>query len=200
MLSKGFSLAMENLRREVVLLERIFTVSQIRAGTITAREDKINCNEVVSKALTDFRHIADKKGVQVIVNVPQTPIEITSDLAKVNEIIGNIFENSAKYTNQGSITISSEDQGDKVKFTVVDTGIGIPKDEIPKLGLHEYYKVNTYLQSSMKNNTTLPLTRPDGTGMGMFVIRNLVKLINAELVIESEVGKGTKMEVLFSKN
>lgn len=191
--------ALENLRREVVLLERIFTVSQIRAGTITARQDKVNCNEVVTKALTDFRHIADKKGVQVIVNVPQTPIEITSDLAKVNEIIGNIFENSAKYTNQGSITISLEDQGDKVKFTIVDTGIGIPKDEIPKLGLHEYYKVNTYLPSSMKSNTAMPLTRPDGTGMGMFVIKNLAKLINAELVIESEVGKGTKMEVILGK-
>lgn len=191
--------ALENLRREVVLLERIFTVSQIRAGTITAREDKVNCNEVVAKALTDFRHIADKKGVQVIVNVPQTPIEITSDLAKVNEIIGNIFENSAKYTNQGSITISLEDQGDKVKFTVVDTGIGIPKDEIPKLGLHEYYKVNTYLPSSMKNNTALPLTRPDGTGMGMFVIKNLAKLIGAELFIESEMGKGTTVSIVFKK-
>jgi signal transduction histidine kinase len=196
--NKGFSLVMENLRREIVLLERIFTVSQIRAGTITTRREKVNCNEVVAKALTDFRHIADKKGVQVIVNLPQTPIEITSDLAKVNEIIGNIFENSAKYTNQGSITISLEDLGDKVKFTVVDTGIGIPKEEIPKLGQQEYYKINTYLQSSLKN-TSMPLTRPDGTGLGMFVIRNLTKLLNAELVIESEEGKGTKVEVIFGK-
>lgn len=196
---KGFSLAMENLRREVVLLERIFTVSQIRSGTINIRTDKVNCNKVIEKILTDFRHIADKKGVQVVVNLPQAEIEINSDLAKVTEIIGNIFENSAKYTNTGTITISLDDLGDKVKFSVVDTGIGIPKEEIPKLGQQEYYKINTYLQSSLKN-TSMPLTRPDGTGMGMFVIRNLIKLLNAELVIESEEGKGTKMEVIFPKN
>lgn len=135
----------------------------------------------------------------MVVNLPQAEIEINSDSAKVTEIIGNIFENSAKYTNTGTITISLEDLGDKVKFSVVDTGIGIPKEEIPKLGQQEYYKINTYLQSSLKN-TSMPLTRPDGTGMGMFVIRNLIKLLNAELVIESEEGKGTKMEVIFPKN
>lgn len=182
---------MENLRREVVLLERIFTVSQIRSGTITARIEAVDCNKVIEKVITDFRHIADKKVVQVVVNLPLIPIEMSSDLAKVTEIIGNVFENSAKYTNQGSITISLQDIRDKVKFSVADTGVGIPKDEIPKLGQQEYYKVNTYLKSSLKN-PTMPLTRPDGTGVGMFVIRNLVKLLNAELFIDSELGKGTK--------
>lgn len=190
--------ALENLRREVVLLERIFTVSQIRASTITARSEDVNCKEIIEKAVGEFRHIADKKNVQIILNFPETPIIIKSDQSKVLEIIGNIFENSTKYTDTGSITVSLEDLGDKVKFSIADTGIGIPKDEIPKLGQQEYYKVNTYLQSSLKD-PKMVLTRPDGTGLGMFVIRNLVKLLKAELVIESEVGKGTTTIVAFTK-
>lgn len=197
--NKYFDSAMEGMRREVVLLERILTVSQIRAGTINAIVEDVNCNEVISKAVTLFGHLAEHKGVKVIVNVPQTPIIIKSDNSKVSEIVGNLFENAAKYTNTGSVTISLEDQGEKVKFTVIDTGIGIPKEEIPKLGQQEYYKVNTYLKSSLGDSKSMPLMRPDGTGMGMFVVRNLAKLLDAELIIDSEVGKGTVASISFHK-
>jgi signal transduction histidine kinase len=193
--------ALENLRREVVLLERIFTVSQIRAGTITAKKEEVNCNEVVDKAVKAFRHLADSKNIETIIKLPEIPILISSDKAKVEEIVENIYENATKYTNEGKIMIALEDLGDKVKFTISDTGIGIPKDEIPKLGEQEYYKVDTYLKSVATEGVTskMPLMRPDGTGMGMFVIRNLCKLLGAELFIQSEEDKGSVFSVVFKK-
>lgn len=196
---RNFNVAMENLRREVVLLERIFTVSQIRAGTINIISENVNCNDIISKCLDDFRHIAENKGVKIIVDMPTEEIIIKSDHAKLYEVISNIFENSAKYTNSGTINFTLKDLGDKVQFEVVDTGIGIPAEEIPKLGDKEYYKVNTYLKSSL-NNPAMPLTRPDGTGLGMFVIKNLTKLLMAQLFIESEVNKGTKFTFHIPKS
>lgn len=196
---RNFNVAMENLRREVVLLERIFTVSQIRAGTITIRSENVNCNEIITKSIEAFGHIAENKGVKVIADIPTENIFIKSDQAKLYEIVGNIFENSAKYTEKGTINISLKDLGDKVKFEIIDTGIGIPKEEIPKLGEQEYYKVNTYLKSSI-DNPAMPLTRPDGTGLGMFVIKNLSKLLKGELTILSEVNKGTQINIIFPKN
>lgn len=196
---KQFGIALENLRREVVLLERIFTVSQIRAGTINIMMGDVNCKDVVEKSVEAFRHLADKKNVKIEVVLPPQDTIIKSDPIRVEEIIANLFENSTKYTNQGSIKIGYEDLGDKVRFVVADTGIGIPKEEIPKLGQQEYYKVNTYLQSSLKGNDALPLMRPDGTGMGMFVIKHLITLLKGDLIIQSEVNKGSVFQVILPK-
>lgn len=196
---KQFGIALENLRREVVLLERIFTVSQIRAGTIKIMNTEVHCNEIIQKAVEQFKHIAESKGVLTEMVLPKQEIIFNSDPVRVQEIMSNLYENSAKYTKQGSIKIGYEDLGDKVRFVVADTGIGIPKDEIPKLGEEEYYKVDKYLASSTKNDDKLALTRPDGTGMGMFVIKNLVKLLKGELVIQSELDKGSVFHIILPK-
>ncbi len=197
--NKQFDIALENLRREVVLLQRIFTVSQIRAGTIKIIITDVNCNEIIQKSVEQFKHIAESKGVKTEIVLPTQEIVFKSDPVRIQEIMSNLYENSAKYTKQGSIKIGYEDLGDKVRFVVTDTGMGIPKDEISKLGEEEYYKVDKYLASSTKTDDKLPLTRPDGTGMGMFVIKNLVKLLNGEMVIQSELEKGSTFHIILPK-
>jgi len=157
----------------------------------------VSCNEAIDKAVESFAHLAEKKGVKIQVIKPQQDIIIQSDGVRVKEIVANLFENAAKYTNEGQVTIGYEDLGNKVKFFVKDTGIGIPKDEIPKLGQEEYYKVDKYLQSS--SNEKLPLTRPDGTGLGIFVIRHLVNLLKGELIVNSESGKGSQFFIILPK-
>lgn len=83
-----------------------------------------------------------------------------------------------------------------VKFSVIDTGEGIPKEDIPNLG-KKFFRSRMYLDSSSDNN--MKVVRPGGTGIGLYVVFNLVKMMSGRVEIQSEVNKGSTFSVYLPK-
>jgi signal transduction histidine kinase len=105
------------------------------------------------------------------------------DQGKVKEVLGNLIDNSLKYTRQGSITVSVQREGERVRAIVKDTGVGIPADVLPKLfqkfGRADAQKANLL-----------------GTGLGLYIARVFIEGMGGRVWAESEgAGKGARFIV-----
>ncbi|HII95249.1 MAG TPA: hypothetical protein HA367_05910, partial [Candidatus Methanofastidiosum sp.] len=112
---------------------------------------------------------------------------VYADKARTVEILNNLIDNAIKYTDKGSITIKSEYNEDFVTVSIKDTGKGIPKEEIPKLG-QKFHRVENYLES----NKRLDIVRPGGTGLGLYVTFKLVELMGGKISVKSEINVGSE--------
>ena len=114
---------------------------------------------------------------------------VVADSKKIFELIENLCSNAINYNkDNGKIAISIIEQTDGVELKVSDTGIGIEKENIPRL-CERFYRVD---KSRSK--------KTGGTGLGLAIVKHICALYNAELSIESEIGVGTTVTITFDKN
>ena len=100
----------------------------------------------------------------------------------------NLLANSVKYThNNGKIDIKAFDKGNRILIEIADNGIGIPKDELPKI-FEEFYRA-----------ANAKKTERDGTGLGLSIAKQIVERHNGRIWVESEEGKGSKFSIELPK-
>ncbi len=131
--------------------------------------------------------IAKNKGLKFICKVPSKFI-IRVDTERFRQILINLIGNALKYTDKGSITLSAKEHADKWQIDIEDTGRGIPKGELSRI-FDKFYQVEHYMDR-----------KEGGFGLGLSIVREIVKLHNGEIKVESEVGKGTRFSVFIPKN
>ena len=144
-------------------------------------------NDVVTINLMRFSSTALQFKLCVDENLPSAVI---GDDIRLKQILSNLLSNAFKYTKNGTVTFSvsvepdvAEDSGVILVFTVSDTGLGMTPEQVAKL-------FDEYSRFDMEANRTT-----EGTGLGMHITRNLVRMMNGEVSVESEVGKGTDVTV-----
>jgi signal transduction histidine kinase len=108
------------------------------------------------------------------------------DLDQLQEILENIIGNAIKYTRQGSIKVSVTDSGGKVRISVTDTGIGIPAEDVPHL-FQKFYRVD--------NSDTREI---GGSGLGLYLIKKLTELLDGQVGVDSDYGRGSTFWVEFN--
>ena len=114
---------------------------------------------------------------------------VLADSKKIFEVVENLCSNAIHYNvENGKITVSISENEDETKLSVADTGIGIEKENIPRL-CERFYRVD---KSRSK--------KTGGTGLGLAIVKHICALYNAELTIESEIGVGTTVTITFDKN
>ncbi|NPV00139.1 MAG: HAMP domain-containing protein [Brevinematales bacterium] len=112
-------------------------------------------------------------------------ITIDADRFQLEKVFINLIDNAIKYTEKGAITIGIERQGDNVSVTVRDTGIGIPKEHLPRI-FERFYVVDKSRSRSL-----------GGTGLGLSIVKKIVQLHIGEVLVESELGVGTAITVFL---
>jgi CheY-like chemotaxis protein len=131
-----------------------------------------------------FQSLAKSKLIDFKVNYPEKNYELIGDSARLLQILVNLTSNSLKFTRQGFVNIScnltTNYQFAKVCFCIEDTGIGIPPESIPDL----------FRPWSQASNAK---TEYIGSGLGLCICRSLIDLMQGNINIESEVGRGTKI-------
>ena len=114
---------------------------------------------------------------------------VLADSKKIFEVVENLCSNAIHYNvENGKITVSISENEDETKLSVADTGIGIEKENIPRL-CERFYRVD---KSRSK--------KTGGTGLGLAIVKHICALYNAELTIKSEIGVGTTVTITFDKN
>lgn len=182
---KAFSERIYNeARRLITLVEDIIKLSKLDEGNIDIEKEEVDLYQLTREICSRLAPQAAKKKVH---------IEMTGEAVScigirhiLDEMIYNICENAIKYNKEGgslSVWVGNTLQGKKV--IVTDTGIGIPEDQKERI-FERFYRVD---KSHSKET--------GGTGLGLSIVKHGAMIHDAKIKVESEVGKGTRMEIIF---
>ena len=169
------------------IVNDILDFSKIEAGMLNIVEVDYDCAVVLNDIVNMIRSKIEEKGVAFHLKVdPELPLILHGDEIRLKQIIMNLLSNAAKYTDQGSVTLTVQSKrvnGENavtLTISVKDTGIGIKHDEIGKL-------FSAFERIDEKRNRTIA-----GIGLGMNITKNLLDLMGGELDISSEYGEGSE--------
>ncbi|MBD3280019.1 hypothetical protein GF389_00660 [Candidatus Dojkabacteria bacterium] len=191
---KYLEMADENLSREASLLETLLSTTKIDNKAVDLHFEKVDLIDAVNDSLDAHIEKADEKGLKIRFDPPAEAF-IYADRNRTQEIVDNLIDNAIKYTKNGGVTIEVNPEtaeSNQTTLKVIDTGIGIPKKDLDKLG-QKFYRINTYLDSSKESD--YKVVRPGGTGLGLYVTFNLIEMMNGTVGVESQVGKGSVFTV-----
>lgn len=168
------------------IIKNILDYSKIESGKIDINSIVFSPADELEKQVQIFYGLAQKKGVALdTVLGPGTKALMKGDAEKINQVILNLVGNAVKFTHQGgTVTVNLEIEHisgeiNYLKCSVKDSGIGIPKEEIPRL-TDPFYQVESSSSRSYQ-----------GTGLGLAIAKKIVELMGGELSISSELGKGS---------
>ncbi|MCR9074171.1 MAG: ATP-binding protein [Alphaproteobacteria bacterium] len=171
----------------LALINDLLDVSRIEAGRLELEESAFSVNELIGECARMLRVRADDKDVDLTVEEAETAFCLNADRRAVKQILVNLASNAIKFTPAGGsvrLSYAIDDRG-RVKIAVADTGIGIPEDR------HEVvFRPFEQLENAHSR-------RHDGTGLGLFITRNLAEAHKGVIHLESTVGKGTVVSVTF---
>ncbi len=180
---------LEAARREIILIETLLAATKMEAKRVQLNLDAVNIIDVIGIAMEAHQQIADERGIKVIFHKPKGDAadwQVYADRTRIQEIQDNLVSNAIKYTMKGTVEISVEKLKTKLKINVKDSGIGITKEDLAKLG-RKFFRAKQYI----KDGASGAVVRPGGTGLGLYVSFELVKLMGGNVTIESELGKGS---------
>ncbi len=175
------------IENEIRLINTLLSSAKLEGTKVEINKERINIRKEIEMALYAYEKEAEKKGIKIENLLNSDTPNVYADKARTVEILNNLIDNAIKYTDKGSITIKSEYNEDFVTVSIKDTGKGIPKEEIPKLG-QKFHRVENYLGS----NKRLDIVRPGGTGLGLYVTFKLVELMGGKIYVKSEVNVGSE--------
>ena len=165
------------------LVNTLLDFSRIEAGRTQASYESTDLAAYTAELASVFRSAIEKAGLTLVVDCPTLDEPVYVDREMWEKIVLNLLSNALKHTFEGSITVRVEWCGDYAELAVVDTGVGIPKAELPRL-FERFHRVRG------ANSRT-----HEGTGIGLALVQELVSLHGGEVRIESEEGKGSTFRV-----
>ncbi len=180
----------ENAHRLGRLVDDLLTLSSIELGEMVLRFESVSIANVIDSVLPMFETKAAEKSLVIDKRISSELPLIWADRDKLAQILVNILDNAVKFTpSDGNISIFAvKDDGGSVVVKVTDTGIGIQKSEIPRLG-ERFYRADKTRSREL-----------GGTGLGLSIVKHLMKAHNGSIDIESQVGKGTTVSLAFPTN
>ena len=163
----------------LALINDILDLSKIEAGKIELRSEPITLLRLVEPVARTFEPVAKQKGVQFSSQLGDGKASIETDAQRVQQILKNLLSNAFKFTERGSVSLEVETVESGYLFHVRDTGIGIAKG-------HQASIFEAFQQADGTTNR-----RFGGTGLGLSISRDLTHMLGGELLVESELGKGS---------
>ena len=173
------------------LIDEILDLSKIEAGQLEITPEPVSLADLASRATTVYLELASRKGVRLECKVdPRIAEAHLADGLRVSQIVNNLLSNAIKFTAQGKVTLELESAergaGDElVRFTVADTGIGVPQE-------HQGRLFQPFVQAD--SDTTRLY---GGTGLGLSICRRLAELMGGSIGLESQPGLGATVTVLL---
>lgn len=165
------------------LINDILDISKIESGKTEVFPEEFLINDVIQEVINTVTPQVNMKEIRLIEKIPEKML-IVSDKKFVKQILMNLVSNAVKFTEYGSVKIKAGVSKNKqIEVRVIDTGIGIKKDDIGKL--FEMFK-----QVDMSSTKA-----HEGTGLGLYLSKQLVTLLGGNVIIKSEYGKGSEFTV-----
>ncbi len=159
------------------LLNALLDISKLEAGVIQPEPKTISVSRVLATLGQEFQGIAASKGLELQIAACEAHVHTDPDL--LEQVLRNLVSNAIKYTRGGWVRLRAAPDPPWVNIEVMDSGIGIPADQLQLIG-EEFYQIG------VPSNSTR-----EGYGLGLSIVKRLVKLLGIELRVSSELGKGS---------
>lgn len=173
------------------LINDILDLAKLEAGKTDVQIQEFSIGHLVNEVGEMIRPLAGKKNIQVTVDVDEALPVLSQDPGKVRQILTNLLSNAVKFTPEGGrIRASARRSGQKLVLEVADTGIGIPEQD--RLVIFEKFR-----QATLDDGVDALTRKHAGTGLGLSIVRELCILLDGQVDVVSEVGKGSVFSVIL---
>ncbi len=163
-----------------VLVENLLNVSRIERGNVKLSKEVVDWAPLVSDIVQSFMELANERKVKLSYVPVNSSSKVSVDRIMIGEVLSNLLDNAIRYTASGGQVLVFLEPNDRYIIThVKDTGQGIPKESIPHL-FTKFYRVSGVLEQGSK-----------GTGLGLYISKEIVKLHGGDIWAESDMGKGS---------
>jgi signal transduction histidine kinase len=177
----------ESTERLVLLVNDFLEVARIQSGKMKIEAKQLDIRSVISKVVESLDTGAAQKGLRLVYTPGLKPQLLITDQNRLIQILTNIISNSIKYTKVGTVEISCEESRNGLTVRIKDTGMGITADDQQKL-FAPFSRVG-----GVEHTTTT------GTGLGMWITKQLVELLGGTIAIESIKEVGTHVVIHFKR-
>lgn len=181
MTQRGMSVIISEATRLNEMVEELLDFSRMSSGRMTLNFEKIDVLAELDEVLFSFRERTVKEGVEIIYNVPHVPAPARADASRLKQVFINILDNALKYSKSGGKIIVIADMPNPATLVVTfsDTGIGISPEDLPHVK-EKFYKVDSTIR---------------GSGIGLAVVDEIIRLHKGELEISSVLNEGTTVKI-----
>ncbi len=167
------------------IVNDLLDIARIQSGKFEVVHETVEVATIVKNVVTSLEIIALEKNVALKVQGLEHQFTITADKKRLEQALINVVSNALKYTKQGEITIVIEEKHSSLEIRVKDTGMGISSDDQKKL-FAPFFRVKGSDMSTIS-----------GTGLGMWITKELVELMGGTIGVESIRGVGTQIVIAF---
>ncbi len=182
--------AHETIQHLGELFRDLLSVAKAEEGQLNAKIESVNMGELLRSTVDDMQFAAQKKGLTLILQTSEsggktiTPLYyVAASPERLREVLMNLIDNAIKYTAQGGIKVTLKGDDKEVRVAVNDTGVGIAAEDIPHL-FQKFYRID--------NSATRTI---GGTGLGLYLCRQMIELFNGRIWIESKFNQGSTFNV-----
>jgi len=177
-----------HVNRLAVLITDLLSLSRIESGQAITQHTHLNILEPLNEAVSRLGPNAENRNIELRVRVPSQPCDVLGDREALQQVFDNLIDNAIKYTEPGDVVdIGAEPVGGHIRVRVSDTGMGIPKEDLPRV-FERFYRVDKARSREL-----------GGTGLGLSIVKHYVQALGGEVQVDSEVGKGTTFTVLLPR-
>lgn len=169
------------------LINGILDLSKVESGQTEVTIDEWDLDEIIEDLPKRYLPLAEEKGIELKIKSENNHIKMKTDGVKIKLILTNLISNAIKFTKKGSVTLNVIEENAEVIFKVIDTGIGIDSEDLPKI-FEEFKQVDTKANRSY-----------GGTGLGLSICKNYAALLKGRISVESQPGVGSTFSLILPK-
>jgi two-component system phosphate regulon sensor histidine kinase PhoR len=169
-----------NVHRLASLVSDLLELSRLESSGQLAHPRRVETRPLLEKVVEDFRPLADRKGQRLTLEISPEVKAVDADPDLLERALRNLVDNAIKYTpDGGSITLGARTAADSLLFSVRDTGIGIPLEDLPRI-FERFYRVDKSRSREL-----------GGTGLGLAIVKHIAQLHGGAISVESRPGAGS---------
>lgn len=175
-------------KKAIELLSNLLTWSRSQTGKINYQPEEVNLHSLAESTIDFLSDSATRKSIELKNKIPED-IKVSADPVMMELIIRNLLSNGIKFTPEnGFVEIKAQDKLSEVVVSVHDTGVGISQDDMKKLFRIEY------------NHSTKGTQKEAGTGLGLLLCKDFIKMHGGEIWVRSKEGEGSTFSFTIPKN